>query len=296
MTINKILVATDFSKQSEVASQHALGIARRSKAELVVAHAMTIPTLDFAVPYAVPGPGFSDEEIEQITGDGRKRLNEECESLKGQGVTVSAHFIQDSPSHGLLHAAIELQADVLVMGTHSRKGLTRFLLGSVAQWVAQRAPCDVLAARSEAPSGGYKKILVPTDFSDSSMHALKRATQLVEPGGVIDLVHCWNISVGASSLWGIGRDLRRSIQNAATSHGEKLVAEYADVDVTINFVAEETAARHAIMDRLEGSDYDLVAMGSHGLKGVKKLMLGSLAEAVLRHAKHSVYIARAQAD
>jgi nucleotide-binding universal stress UspA family protein len=297
MTIKKILVATDFSDEAKTASTHALGIAKRTKAELMVAHAMTVPTLDFAVPYAVATPGFSDEQIQEILGDGRKRLHSEAEALSGQGVAVSEHLIQDSATHGIFQAADELKADLIVMGTHGRHGLSRLLLGSVAQWVAQRAHCDVLASRSEAPAGGYKRILVPTDFSSCSTYALKRATQLIEKGGVIDLVHFWNIPVGSTSYWGdMGEDLRENIRNGATKFGEKLVAEYADVDATISFAEEEIAARHGILDRLEDNDYDLVVMGSHGLKGVKKLILGSVAEAVLRHAKHSVYIARAQEE
>ena len=94
------------------------------------------------------------------------------------------------------------QADLIVMGTHGRKRVARFFLGSVAQWIASHVECDVLAARGKAKEGGYKRILVPTDFSECSIQALERAFELVAPGGAIDIVHYWKIPVGSSRYWG----------------------------------------------------------------------------------------------
>lgn len=297
MSIKKILVATDFSEQARAAAKHALAIAHHAGAELVLMHAHPVPALDFAVPYAVATPVFTNEQVQEVLADARKRLHDESEALKGQGVAVSELLVEDTAERGIFKAAEDTDADLIVTGTCGRHGLTRLLLGSVAQWVARRSPCDVLASRSEAPSGGYKRILVPTDFSPCSMHALSRASELVAEGGTIEVVHFWSIPLGSSSYWGSrGADMRRNIRDGATKHGEKLIVKYSDTAATIRFAEEEIEVRKGILERLENKDYDLVVMGSHGLKGVKKLILGSVAETVLRHTDHSVYIARGKEE
>ena len=291
MSIKKILCATDFSEQAADAAKHAMAIARETGASLVLVHAHTVPSLDFATPYAVATPGFTDEQIKEILADGRRRLRAECDALQGQGVEVSDHSIQDIATQGILRVAEELDVDLIVLGTHGRSGIARFFLGSVAQWIAQRAPCDVLAARDDTPTQGYQRILVPTDFSPCSEYALERAIALSAPGATIELVHFWNIPMGSASYWGLqAAGLREDIINGATEAGNKLIDR--ESTATLSFEQVEAEARHGIQERIAKGKYDLVVMGSHGLTGVKKLLLGSVAEATLRHSKQSVYIAR----
>jgi nucleotide-binding universal stress UspA family protein len=297
MTINKIIFATDFSEQAEDASTHALAIAQRTGAELTVANAMTEPSIDFAVPYAVATPGFTPEQLKEYFDEGRKRIHEAAELLRASGASVSETLVQDLPTRGVTQLSQDIKADLIVMGTHGRKRVARFFLGSVAQWIASHVDCDVLAARGKAPEGGYKRILVPCDFSDYSIQALERAFELVAPGGAIDIVHYWKLPVASASYWGtLAKDLKESIRKGATTHGEKLVDKYDTDDVTTCFMQEETEVRKGISDRMSSDEYDLVVMGSHGLHGVKKLMLGSVAESVLRNTKHSVYIARMKGE
>jgi len=297
MTIKKIIFATDFSEQAEDASTHALAIAQRTGAELEVANALPAPSIDFAVPYAVATPGFTPEQLKQYFDEGRTRLHDAAELLRASGTSVSETLVEDLPTRGVAQLAEDHKADLIVMGTHGRKRVARFLLGSVAQWVASHVDCDVLAARGEAKEGGYKRILVPTDFSDYSIQALERAFELVAPGGTIDIIHYWKIPVGSASYWGsLGKDLRQSIRTGATTYGEKLVDKYDTDDVTTTFMQEETEVRRGISDRMSSDEYDLVVLGSHGLHGVKKVLLGSVADSVLRNSKHSVYIARVKGE
>jgi nucleotide-binding universal stress UspA family protein len=297
MTLKKILVATDFSEQAEGAMKHAMDIARHTGAEIILMHALSVPSADFATPYPVATPGLFGEQVKEILAEGRKRLEDEREALLGQGVEISHVFVDDMPDRGILQAAEDSHADLIVVGTHGRKGLSRFLVGSVAQRVAQRAHCDVLVARGAAPATGYKRILVPTDFSDCSDRAVERALALLNSDGQIDLVHFWELPGGSVTYWGsVGPGLRENIRKGAAEYGEKLISRFSDRGAKVHFEEEESDPRHGIQDRLASGNYDLVVMGSHGRKGLNRLLLGSVAEATIRHAEYPVYIARADED
>ena len=178
MSISKVLVATDFSEQAELAIKHALSVCRHTGAEMVLMHAMSISNADFSTPYPIATPVLYPEQLSDIQKDCRDRLQKEREDIAGQGVEVSQVFVDDMPEPGIQRVAKDSEVDLIVVGTHGRKGLARFLVGSVAQRVAARATCDVLVARNDPPQGSYKGLLVPTDFSECSDRALERALQL----------------------------------------------------------------------------------------------------------------------
>lgn len=292
MTISKILVGTDFSDQADNAIHHAMLIGRKTGAEVVLVHALSMPSADYASPYPVTVPHLYAEQVDEIVAASRKRLEDERERIKGQGVEVSQAFIDDMPDRGIVAAAEKSNAKLIVVGTHGRRGLSRFLIGSIAQRVAHRATTDVLVAKSMAPDK-YQRILVPTDLSEHSEMALQRAIQLIAPGGTIDLLHLWQLPGGSVTYWGkVGPGLRESVHKGTTDYGDKLIARFSDVDAKICFSSEEGDARHEILDRLDHSRYDLVVMGSHGRKGLNRVLLGSVAEAIVSHAKQSVYLAK----
>jgi universal stress protein A len=90
------------------------------------------------------------ESVKRITQKARKRIKEivEIAATSGVKIPVRIHFKEgDAPEH-ILQQVETLKADLIVMGTHGRRGATRFFLGSVAETVIRRAPCPVLTLRS----------------------------------------------------------------------------------------------------------------------------------------------------
>ena len=295
MTLSKIVVGTDFSDQAKTAVGHAMSLSRHTGAKMTLMHALSMPEPDYTMPYPVTTPAVYVEQVEEIISTARTNLEDLRERLMGQGVDISHVFVNEMPDRGVVQVANEAEADLIVVGSHGRTGLSRFLIGSVAEQVARKASCDVLVARDEVPAGGYQRLLVPVDFSEVSGRAVARAAELLQPGGTIDLLHCWQLPGGSVTYWGsVGPGLRESIERGARDFGQKIVDKYSSDTVNINFQVEEGDARHIIEKKIQAGEYDLLVMGSHGRKGVNRLLLGSVTASIIKHVKGSVYVVRSK--
>lgn len=304
MAINKILVGTDFSNEAMAALNTGMNVARHTEAELILLHACSIPQPGHPdVPDSVKGAAERFEQMMRDTLDeNRAQLEQLRETHAGQGVEVSHMVIDAFPDVGVANAARELDADMVIIGTHGRTGLRRLLLGSVAERVVRLTETDVLVARKgkHDGAGGFNHILVPTDFSEAAEKALGRAIDLVAPGGVIELVNFWQLPATATGYWGptasagsVVEPLRTELAETAAAMGNNLLDRYRPRHEKLVFEAVEEAPVNGIHDKLESGAYDLVVMGSHGRRGLRRLLLGSVAEATVRHAPISVLVVHA---
>jgi nucleotide-binding universal stress UspA family protein len=142
-----ILVPVDFSAPSEAALTYALKLATASSVALHVCHIIPVPhVLD-----ALYERGFEPEEsVKRIEHKARQRINEIVRSVSST-LKPHLHYSEGDTRDGVLEWAEKLQADLIVMGTHGRKGAERFFMGSVAEAVVRRASCPVLTLRAEGP-------------------------------------------------------------------------------------------------------------------------------------------------
>ncbi len=148
-SIKKIILATDFSDTSREAGYHALLLAETYKAELE-AELEALHVFDTSVwniptqYYLTTGfEGFVDS-IEATRQRGKDALTELAKSF---GIKVETTFAEGDPGHEIVRVAEELNADLIVLGTHGYTGWKRFTLGSVAEFVVRHAPCAVLTIR-----------------------------------------------------------------------------------------------------------------------------------------------------
>lgn len=303
--MKKIAVGVDFSPESLLAARQAVEIARHVGAEVVLVHAQLFVEL----PPTSPEP---DVQVLAALDTYRSRVAREIEAaraelgelrsrLSAQAPLVSQVLVEGRTDEALVSAAKELQADLFVVGTHGRTGLKWFFLGSVAQRVVRLSPVDVLVARrDDAGRGGFAKVLVATDFSDASVRALDRALELVAPTGAIDVVHCHQFTpVG---LWTeavmtpYDMELDAALEADLRMQGETLLAaRRRPGGPVLEFHLLRELPVPGIVNWLETRPCDLAALGSHGRKGFRRAVLGSVAEAVVRRAPSSVLVARAEA-
>lgn len=297
---NKILVGVDFSAESELAARQAVQIARRTDAEVILCHV--------AVTVELPPVGPEAEEqvlaaldtyrnrLAREQEEARRALARLREELEGQGPVVSHGLAEGVPEEALSASAAQAGADLIVVGTHGRGGLRWFPLGGVAQKVVRASDTDVLVARSECPAGGFRRVLVATDFSPSSAQALERAMALAARDGRIDMVHFYNMSVPIG--WGaampaVDPALAAELGRHFLAEGEKVLAEFRTPGgPQLHFAAVHEPAIPGIIHQLEKEPYDLAALGSHGRRGLRRALLGSVAETVVRRAPCSVLVAR----
>ena len=150
MKYKKILLATDFFSCSQAALQHASVLARESGATLLIVH-VAEPPLVLGVDIYFPNPGYPDPEV-------RRRLKAVIPS--DPSVRYEHRLLLGAAVDQILQLADQEQVDLIVMGTHGRTGLSRILMGSVAEGVLQKATCPVLtfklpqstAAATKSPS------------------------------------------------------------------------------------------------------------------------------------------------
>ena len=141
----RILVATDFSPASTPALEQSVKMARRDGALLLIAHAYQEPGLV----ELSRAPARVYEEWDQALREGvERKLRPLVEYARGEGVEARALLLTGFADEAIIEAAKQQGADLIVMGTHGRRGAARLFLGSVASRVISTAPCPVMTVRS----------------------------------------------------------------------------------------------------------------------------------------------------
>lgn len=138
-----ILAAVDFSEASDAAIETAIELAKRFEASLHAVHCFELP-IPAVSPYEVAIP---DQYLEDSRRAAQDRLAEAVERGASQGVEMSSHLEEGSPSAAVVRVAERIGADLIVMGTHGHTGLKHLVLGSVAERTLRHAPCSVLTVK-----------------------------------------------------------------------------------------------------------------------------------------------------
>ena len=297
--MNKIVVGVDFSSESRLAARQAIVIARRTGAEVVLAHVAVTVELPPVGPDPQAQVRAAMDSYRTLLAGEIERDRDELASLRrdlgGQGPIVSHVLAEGFPEDALGSAAAELGADLIVVGTHGRSGLRWFALGNVAQKVIRGAEVDVLVARRECPAGGFRRVLVGFDFTASSKRALARAIELASPDARIDVAHFFHFptAIGwGAAITAVDPDLIEETAQELSRQAEKILAEHRGTGLDLRFSAIHQDAVSGLVHLSERDPYDLVALGSHGRRGVRRALLGSVAEAVARRAPCSVLVGR----
>lgn len=293
MEIRRIVVGVDFSQASEVALRHAIDVARRIGAEVIMVHAGTVHEPQESRDSALLAD-YTDIVAEH-QAQMREHLGSLRERYEGRGVEISHKLIDGFADTGLCEAAEELGAGMVCVGTHGRTGIKRFFLGSVSEKVARIFNGTVLVARAGRVRGGYRRILVPTDFSGIAETAVEAARSVAAEGAEIDLLYCWQMPVPVTTYYvpttsrGTSlKELALKMESDGRKRVEALAEKHSTAGIQVAGYVVESPPADGIIERAAG--YDLIAMGSHGHRGFRRLLLGSVAEAVIRHAPCSVLV------
>jgi nucleotide-binding universal stress UspA family protein len=148
----KILLAFDGSNFSEAAVRAITSQMRLEGAEVLVVQVVE-PRIFSTPPEMSPGYAPEQEEVlEEQLKEAEKSAGHAAEALKAAGYKARTRVVEGETRSGILDVAAEWRADLIVLGSHGRKGLQRFLLGSVAESVARNAFCSVLIVRAPSKS------------------------------------------------------------------------------------------------------------------------------------------------
>ncbi|HET7500296.1 MAG TPA: universal stress protein [Kofleriaceae bacterium] len=291
MKFSKLLCPVDFSPGSQQAIRLAVRLANEAEAELVLAHVWYLPSMAYA-----EGPPFPVDTTRLMSEDEERGLAAAAlEATRLGAHRVTTRFLRGVPWDQIVEILRDdAELGLVVMGTHGRTGFERILLGSVTEKVLRHAPCPVLAVPVGSPLSEFRRVLCPIDFSESSRRAVALAAELVARGGegitlfhVIELPSTYS---GSPPLEGFREDFDRTSMRMLEDWARALRTRVS-VPVTIRSKIGSPGARTlAFLD--EDPTFDLVVMGSHGRTGLKRMLLGSVAEKVVRHARCPVLVAR----
>ncbi|MFM0298010.1 universal stress protein [Paraburkholderia sp. RL17-383-BIF-A] len=148
----QILVAVDGSETSSRALAAAIGLARDSGARLQPLYVVDVPLMSYDV------PGYDPSYVrDALVAEGKHVLADATALMTAAGVIGPSRMVEtdltgDDTAHRILLAAQEFNADVVVMGTHGRRGVQRLVLGSVAEHFLRIATCPVLLISAHCPA------------------------------------------------------------------------------------------------------------------------------------------------
>lgn len=153
--IQRILVPVDFSPCSQTALDYAVFVAERFKASLEVLHVWEAPQY-LGMEVMVQVPGEVGQSLSQfVQAQARQDLDKMLEPLAQRSdLKVQGRLEAGEPYDVIIRVAEQMVCDLLVVGTHGRRGLSHLLMGSVAERVVRRAPCPVLTVRQPDPNRG----------------------------------------------------------------------------------------------------------------------------------------------
>jgi nucleotide-binding universal stress UspA family protein len=243
--------------------------------------------------------GFSADLTQEIADDAGKALDAAVHDATTLGAKrITSQLVAGMPRDEILRLLERDPAfDLVVVGTHGRTGLSRVLLGSVAESIVRHAPCSVLVVRPDSAVTPFRRVLCPIDFSESSRHAAELAAGLVPAGSPgITLLHVIDPP--------IDHDRRQSVIHFLRDLDRRTTEHLAGWAAELQPRAAAPVGRHCRVGRpgaeiLKALDeepaFDLAVTGSHGRTGLARVFLGSVAEKIVRHAKCPVLVARRRA-
>ncbi len=294
LSIKRILVPYDFSAFSQEALRYGLNIAKQVGAEL---HVMHVEVLHGVPLTDVPSQTSKSETLHQ-------RVEEENEALRPlfkEVVTFYAVGYDIAPGPAILAYTREYDIDLIVAGTHGRRGVRRFLLGSVTEELVRHAECPILTIpKSEAPALetiDIRRILVPTDFSKHSKEALLYAKELARLfGAQIDLLHVVNMpsqvtfyDTGLFSVYKFQPEVDKyALDQLKDFYGESQDGPPAD---NVRYAVTYDLEADGIVEYAKENPIDLIVMGTHGRSGVS-FLLGNVTAKTIRRISCPAFIVR----
>ncbi len=280
--LSRILVPTDFSPACDRALGHAAALATRTGAELHVLHVQVLER-DRIGWATIPNV----EEIERIIADAtRKNLDQAIENIQQPAVHEVLRDIKETPA--ILRYIEQREINLVVMGTHARKGLSRMFLGSVASGVVRGSQAPVIViGPGEAPApDAFRHVLAAIDFSDNSRAALQQAAKIAQQHDAeLSVVHV--VEPRMPTPYDIHEPIGERRERAVAALDERL----QDTDLAKSPEHKEVLTgppASEITTYAQRHDTDLIVMGTVGLSGLGRLLFGSTTARVLPNAPCAV--------
>ncbi len=273
-------------------------IAERFNADLTILHVdtSTEATREEAFPVLEPEMDETEKaaerEVLQLTGMKTPK------NLRVRRVLTR----NEHPAEEIVLYTRDHAVDLVIVGTHGRSGLSHLILGSVAEKVIRQAHCPVITVRASGAAAKvtpYLNILVPFDFSPHSEKALFYAWSLAKLFHAhLNILHIVDIPVHPEHYavnLNLSGEFGHELMLRSHEELERMIAPYQPANVRYRIVVEFGRAYNEIVEFATKHESDLVVMGTQGLSGLQKFLLGSTTAKVVRHAPCPVLTVKPEA-
>jgi nucleotide-binding universal stress UspA family protein len=284
----RVLVATDGSDGARTAAQWLADFPLPADTNVLVASAVDLPPSPLDIPTVTAFKAA-------LLADAQAGIDPLLPLFKNRVASVESRVVEGDPRQVLVQLAHDWRADLIVTGARGLGALATAVLGSVSLGIARHAPCAVLVVHPNPRP--LRAVAVALDGSAASDHAARFLAALPLPAtvsvrlvGVVEPPPMPRTAPRAARAWlhdavKSVTDDRRRVLDEALARAAKRFPAHAGHELPVGAPAET-------LERLS-SEVDLVVLGARGLGAMKRVLLGSVSERVLRHAGCSVLIVHA---
>jgi len=294
--VTNILFATDFSPASTPAFRYAVEWAKVFDAQLTVFHGLSLqPGLDIDA-------GIAQRYLDEQRNVAQEHLSQLLAEAHQQVPRASIEMRAGLPSSLICDVAREHKADLIITGTHGWTGFNRVLFGSVAERVIQRAPCPVLSIPDRSPeetAGMHsltiqpRQMVLPIDFSDCSMDAYEYAVEMAKWFDAPLTLVCAIEPLSYSLDFTLTHPLQdKANREKIEQRLQELTKLLVDEGLSAQYELVEKHSVEAILETSSTQQADLLVMGTHGRKGLSRLLLGSTTSKVLQNSPYPILTVR----
>ena len=306
--LERLLVTLDGSDFGEHAIPFARAIAEKTRASVNLSHVSCCdPPTDLLQNTPFQYEGVSMEAyVERHSDEQREYLSEKAWALSAElsGAEVTYSLLEGYVTEALERQATKIGAQLVIMTTHGRTGMSRAWIGSVADSLVRNSRFPLLVVRplddgENFPEARFDHFLVPLDGSQTGEKMLEPTVLLGKAMGArFTLLHVVApyVTMGARVSPLPAGHLQERLKKAEaylSGVAERLRGEGIETEYVIE---SHFAPARAILHTAETREVDLIAIATHGYTGVKRALLGSVTDKVLRAAKWPLLLERPAAD
>jgi nucleotide-binding universal stress UspA family protein len=292
MKIQKILWAYDGSNESQEALKYAVFLAKKFGSEITGVYISMMHMMSMYINYPHAESEIFYGLMEKAEKNRQARLNSIESELATEGLRFKGKVLKGDPSKDIVGAASDDKSDLIVMGKRGHGLIDRMLVGSTTLRVLRESDIPVLAVkkRDEKDTVEINNILVPLDISEKQDSALNYAIELANMiNANISVVYVVRLE---SYDFEIPYNLLENMIPFASGELSKRVQE-AKLKLGIKSeikteVIQGLSPALSIVNHASNKDIDLIVISTHGRKGIKRLILGSVTEKVIQESHCSV--------
>lgn len=286
--LKNFVVALDGSECALHALDFALLLAKGTSSKISICS-----VADLSSAYGTGSPTTIEKAVARIRAHAQGVVDEALAKANQRGAAAAGVVLEGEPAFEIVGYAKVIGADGIVAGTHGRSGLKRLFMGSVAEGVLRTASVPVFTVRAEARVAANGRILVPIDGSACSLEALDVAIGFAaELGSEVIVCHVVDLARAATMSGGEAQLVAGCLEELQ-AEGMALVADAENRVAGRVPVSAQTAegAPVAEIERLAAEiEPTFIVIGSHGRTGLNRLLMGSVAEGVVRSAPAPVMV------